>query len=135
MAEGEPPNRYALRQAREKFCRNGLVGLCHAVHTAVLFVQSLAYARARGVTADLEALGNSLVKPDITVLLLLDEPERQRRLQARGSTPEDNETLDPVVRQQVHEILHSLADFKIDITGLTTVETQALLSKTVKIIG
>ena len=41
VAEGEPPNRYALRQARERFCRNGLVGLCHAVHTAILFVQSL----------------------------------------------------------------------------------------------
>lgn len=44
MAEGEPPHRYALRQAREKFCRDGLIGLCHAVFATLLFVQSLGLA-------------------------------------------------------------------------------------------
>jgi hypothetical protein len=36
-----PPHRYALRQAREKLCGDGLTGLCHAVFTTLLFVQSL----------------------------------------------------------------------------------------------
>ena len=41
MAEGEPPHRYALRQAREKFCRDGFIGLCHGVFATLLFVQNL----------------------------------------------------------------------------------------------
>ena len=39
--EGEPPHRYTVRQAREKFCGDGLIGLCHAVFATLLFVQSL----------------------------------------------------------------------------------------------
>lgn len=41
LAEREPPNRHTLRQAREKLCRNGLAGLCHAVYATAFFRQSL----------------------------------------------------------------------------------------------
>ena len=42
LAEGEPQDRYSLRQAGEKFFRNGHASLHTAVPTAVLFVQNLA---------------------------------------------------------------------------------------------
>jgi len=41
MAEREPPDLDALRQAREKLCRHGFTGLFHAVFATSLFVQSL----------------------------------------------------------------------------------------------
>lgn len=83
------------------------------------WASTLAYAKARGVSADLEALSKSLPQPDITILLLLDEPERQRRLSARGATAEDMETLDPGFRERVLDELLVHADMSLDVTHFT----------------
>lgn len=83
------------------------------------WASTLAYAKARGVSADLGALSKSLPQPDITILLVLDEPERQRRLSARGATAEDMETLDPGFRECVLEELRSHADISVDVTSFT----------------
>ena len=93
---------------------------------------TLAYAKARGVTADLVALSRHLIAPDITVLLTLDEPERQRRLHARGATVEDMETLDPLFRKRVLEELQAHANLVIDISGLGDVEVSATLAQAIK---
>lgn len=81
------------------------------------WASTLAYAKARGVTADLDALSESLVQPDMTLLLTLDESERQHRLHARGTSAEDLETLNSSFRQCVLEELHSRANFVVNITG------------------
>lgn len=78
-----------------------------------------AYAKARGVKSDFSILFKDMVKPDMTVLLLLDEAERQKRLGHRGSTPEDQETLDPDFRHCVSNELESRADIAINIDGMT----------------
>lgn len=83
------------------------------------WASTLAYAKARGVIAELELLGQSLVKPDITILLLLDEPDRQQRLLARGATAEDMETLDPGFRECVLDELMAHADIAVNTTHLT----------------
>ena len=41
VAERELSDRDTLRQAREKLCRHGLIGVFHAVSATSLFVQSL----------------------------------------------------------------------------------------------
>lgn len=79
---------------------------------------TLAYAQARGVYADLAALSSALVQPDLTVLLVLDETERQARLKVRGATAEDMETLDPQFRACVLAQLQTRASLVIDISGL-----------------
>jgi len=84
------------------------------------WASTLGYAKARGLSADLEALGKSLIKPDITILLILNEADRQQRLFARGATPEDMETLNPGFRERVLEELRSHADISVDITSFTT---------------
>src|SRR6185436_3923538 len=48
------------------------------------WLSTIAYARARGVTVDFAEIETIVPKPDLTVLLTLDEVERQRRLRARG---------------------------------------------------
>ncbi len=83
------------------------------------WASTLAYAKARGVTADLELLGLSLIEPDITILLLLDEPDRQQRLFIRGATAEDIETLDPGFRRCVLEELMVHADISVNATHFT----------------
>jgi len=83
------------------------------------WASTLAYAKARGVSANLEALAKSLPQPDITILLLLDEPERQRRLRSRGATAEDMETLDPGFRERVLDELKAHADMSLDVTHFT----------------
>lgn len=83
------------------------------------WASTLAYAKARGISADLELLGQSLIKPDITILLLLDEPDRQQRLLARGATAEDMETLDPVFRECVIDELMAHADISLNTTHFT----------------
>lgn len=77
-----------------------------------------AYAKARGVSADLDALGSALVQPDLTVLLILDEAERLARLTTRGATAEDMETLDPQFRECVLAQLQARASLVVDISGL-----------------
>ena len=91
----------------------------------------LAYAKARGVDGDLESLSRSLVQPDMTVLLLLDESERQRRLQVRGATLEDMETLEPGFRQCVLDELQARASLVIDITGLAMAEVSLKVSSVI----
>ena len=83
------------------------------------WASTLAYAIARGVSADLELLGQSLIKPDITILLLLDEPDRQQRLLARGATAEDKATFDPVFRGCVMDELMAHADISLNTTHFT----------------
>lgn len=83
------------------------------------WASTLAYAKARGVSANLEALAKSLPQPDITILLLLDEPERQRRLRSRGATAEDMETLDSGFRERVLDELKAHADMSLDVTHFT----------------
>lgn len=95
------------------------------------WASTLAYARARGVTADLEPLAESLIQPDLTVLLLLDELERQHRLQARGATLEDMETLDPGFRRCVLDELQARANVVIDITGMAMAEVSVRVSSAI----
>lgn len=83
------------------------------------WASTLAYAKARGVSAELEILGQSLIKPDITILLLLDEPDRQQRLRDRGATAEDIETFNPYFRERVLDGLMVNADFSVNATNFT----------------
>lgn len=62
MAEGAPLHRYALRQAREKFCGEGFIGLCHTAFATLLFVQSLG---AAGRNHDGEADEHNMKTPPI----------------------------------------------------------------------
>lgn len=114
------------RQARKKAERGEWVFMDR------YWASTFAYAKARGVTADIEPLSQSLIQPDLTVLLLLDESERQRRLHARGATVEDMETLDPVFRQCVLDELHARASLVIDITGFTESDLSARLSSAIR---
>ncbi|HAB93115.1 MAG TPA: thymidylate kinase [Pseudomonas sp.] len=95
------------------------------------WASTVAYAKARGVTADLDALSKSLVQPDITVLLVLDESERQRRLNIRGATSEDMETLDAIFRKCVLDELHARANLVVDITGLAELDAASKLSSSI----
>ncbi|WP_221796221.1 dTMP kinase [Oceanobacter mangrovi] len=87
---------------------------------------TIAYAKARGVTADVESALSQAVKPDLTILLTLDEQERQMRLGQRGTTAEDLETLQPGFRQQVMSGLRQHCDIELDVSGLN--EPQALMA-------
>ncbi|WP_028292695.1 AAA family ATPase [Oceanobacter kriegii] len=92
---------------------------------------TIAYAKARGVNTDLEAALSQAVKPDLTILLTLDEQERQQRLRQRGTTAEDLETLQPVFRQQVMAGLRQRCDIELDVSGL---DQQQALQELVAII-
>lgn len=59
------------------------------------WLSSVAFARARGVSIDLTAVELAIPAPDLTLLLTVDEQERCRRLEARGATAVDRETMDP----------------------------------------
>lgn len=62
------------------------------------WLSSIAYARARGVLWDVSAVERQIPAPDVTLLLTIDEDERCRRLQARGPTAVDRETMEPAFR-------------------------------------
>ncbi|MNJ66933.1 hypothetical protein D3C77_630580 [compost metagenome] len=66
MAEGEPSYRYALRQAREKLCGDGLTRLCHAVFATLLFVQSLE-VRPNLFVIEADALRN-MASPKVSIV-------------------------------------------------------------------
>ncbi|MES2638576.1 MAG: phytanoyl-CoA dioxygenase family protein [Myxococcota bacterium] len=66
------------------------------------WLSSVAYARARGVTLDLDAVERAVPSPDVSVLVSLDEPERRLRLEVRGPTAVDRETMAPGFAQLVH---------------------------------
>lgn len=65
------------------------------------WLSTVSYARTRGASVALDAVERSVPEPDITVLLTLDEDERQRRLHSRGFTAADRETLSPRFRAPV----------------------------------
>jgi len=78
----------------------------------------IAYARARGVDADFDALRPALPCPDVSVLLTLNEDERIRRLSARGElSVADRESLDPVFRGVLLSELRTGCDLQVDVTG------------------
>lgn len=78
---------------------------------------TIAYAHERGVTIDLNAVLSQAVKPHLSILLTLDETERQQRLHKRGTTAEDIETLNPEFREGVLTSLKAMCDIEIDLTG------------------
>jgi dTMP kinase len=96
------------------------------------WLSTVAYALTRGAPIDLNALEPLMPQPDISVLLTLDENERQRRLRARGNaTDADIETLDPMFRSRVlHEMRRprfepAFRPIEVDVTGADQVEAVA----------
>lgn len=65
------------------------------------WLSTIAYARARAVELDLAGIERAIPPPDVTVLVTLDEGERQRRLGERGCTEADRETLAEAFRARV----------------------------------
>jgi dTMP kinase len=111
---------------------------CHSAAAGNLVVMdrywlsTIAYARARGLATDLTELEATVPRPGLTILLTLDERERERRLDGRGgATAADIETLDPAFRETVlTEMLlpHRVKAFNVvtvDVTGLTPAELAA----------
>ena len=82
------------------------------------WASTVAYAKARGVTANLDALTPDLVAPDATLLITVDESQRVARLQQRGTTKEDLETLCPNFKSTVMQALEPRCTLAVDITGL-----------------
>ena len=92
------------------------------------WLSTWAYAQARGVAVDMESLEQAVPVPDLTILLTLDEEERQRRLHERGDiTLYEKETFDAKFR---HSVLHNMQNprrsalkpISLDITGLNRYE-------------
>lgn len=88
------------------------------------WLSTIAYARARGVLVDLSALEAVVPMPDMTVLVTLDEEERQQRLGCRShNTQEERETFDHefcemVLREmRCKTRLPGLVPVEVDITG------------------
>jgi len=88
---------------------------------------TIAYAHERGVTLDLNAVLSRAVKPHLSILLTLDETERQLRLNQRGTTAEDIETLNPAFRDGVMSSLKSMCDVVVDLTEATEEEAVLLV--------
>ncbi len=80
---------------------------------------TLAYAQARGVTLNLDALTPGLVVPDVVVLITLEETERRRRLRQRTVTAEDQETFSTDFTQSVMQALRPRCQLQVDISGLS----------------
>ncbi len=94
---------------------------------------TLAYARARGVHENLDGLTALLPRPDVSVMLTLDEAERIRRLLGRGDiTPADRETLEPAFRDRVVRDLTAMTDIEVDITGATPGEVVQRVSNAIR---
>ena len=87
------------------------------------WLSTIAYARARGVSVDLSLLEAIVPKPDLTVLLILDEDERQRRLKSGDATDADRETLDKDFREIVLSEMRNpirtpeFQPIEVDLTG------------------
>ncbi|HDY97730.1 MAG TPA: thymidylate kinase [Pseudomonas sabulinigri] len=82
------------------------------------WVSTVAYAKARGVSANLDALESDLIPTDITVLITLDENTRLQRLHQRGMTAEDLETINEPFKQAVMRELEMRSDITVDVTTL-----------------
>jgi dTMP kinase len=117
---------------------------CHSAAAGNLVVMdrywlsTIAYARARGLATDLTDLEAKIPRPDLTLLLTLDEDERVRRLVGRGdATAADIETLDPAFRRTVlAEMLlpHRVKAFNVvtvDVTGRSPAELTAKIAATI----
>lgn len=113
------------RKAVEMVARGGTVVMDR------YWASTVAYARTRGVTVDLDALGPAIAKPDITVLITLDEAQRVARLTGRGATEEDIETLCPAFKASVMRDLMARCTVSVDITGLTEQEATAKVSSVI----
>lgn len=81
------------------------------------WASTVTYAKARGVTANLDALANDFAMPDICVLITLDEAIRLARLRERGMTPEDRETIGASFCQAVMKGLKAHSTIVVDISG------------------
>lgn len=99
------------------------------------WLSSVGYGAARGATVDVTSLAECVAPPDLTVLLTMDEADRQRRLAARGCTAEDAETLDPVFRETVLETIRSdrqpaplWPTLEVDVTGKTVEEVVDIIA-------
>jgi len=93
---------------------------------------TIAYATARGVDVNLEALTPGFVLPDLVVLITLDEKERRSRLSNRSVTAEDLETLCPNFTQSVMGQLERRCELQVDITGLDRLQSVEHLAKAIQ---
>lgn len=89
------------------------------------WLSTISYARARGLRSSLRDVEDLVVPPDLTVLMVMDEEERQSRLERRGLTRADLETMDPSFRDRVLSEMRSAErspalrpSLVIDVTGL-----------------
>jgi len=90
---------------------------------------TIAYAQQRGVTLDLTSILSQAYQPHLSILLTLDEDERQQRLHTRGTTAEDIETLNPDFRTGVLTKLQSLCDIELDLTEANEEKAVSLLKQ------
>lgn len=114
------------RKAREMVNRGGTVVMDR------YWASTVAYAKARGVTADLDALTPDLSSPDIVVLVTLDEEKRLARLKSRGMSADDVETLCPDFKASVMQDLMQRCSAQVDITGL---DQSAAIAKVALVIA
>ena len=113
--------------------RNALDKVRHGDNVVMdrYWASTVAYARARGVTADLDAMVPDIAQPSITVLITLDEDQRVTRLTNRGATTEDIETLCPVFRTTVMQGLQARCSLTVDITGLNEQQATAKVAEVI----
>lgn len=90
---------------------------------------TIAYAHERGVTLDLTSILTQAYAPHLSILLTLNEDERQQRLHKRGTTAEDIETLNPDFRSSVLTRLQSMCDIELDLTQASEAEAVLLLKQ------
>ena len=87
------------------------------------WLSTIAYARARGVSANFSSLEAIVPKPDIIVLVTLEEKERLRRLNDRGTSAADRETLNTefselVLREMRNPTrIQAFRPVEVDVTG------------------
>lgn len=115
---------YTATVSSEGIKARAIVDQGHSVVMDRYWASTVTYAKARGVTANLEALANGLAVPDICVLITLNEATRLHRLQERGMTAEDRETISTPFCQAVMKGLEAHSNITVDITGLD--QTQAV---------
>ena len=93
---------------------------------------TIAYAKARGVTLELDTVLSQAAKPDLTILLTLNEQERRERLKYRGTNKEDLETLDDDFRQQVLIELRQRSDAELNLSGNSEQEAIAKVTDCIR---
>lgn len=101
------------------------------------WLSAIAYARARHVTLELTEVERGLPAPDLTLLVVVDEADRCRRLEARGATAVDRETMDGVFRgAALAEMMRAdrstgfEAAIPIDLSSLTPTEAHSAVMAT-----